>query len=249
MKHFLILCLLALTLVSCQHAPVPGYADSPAVRTKRSKLTQDLLALLPPDEQGLPGARREARWLADTSYKAAAGIAAINEPVLMGWLNNRLVNTTLNIKERGLCWHYQHDMYRELRRRKLQFFRIGCCVRDKGRGAEHNCVYLAGANSNWPRAIILDPWLKNGRLVTRGERDFRGDDWEDSEWAVEFLSGVYPENHQYPIEHWAQVKSGKKWNDYISSSTPEGAATRQGQIMQQNIQKGKEARKGKLTNY
>lgn len=243
------MCLLGLVAVSCQHAPAPGYTDTPAVREQRSELTRELLSLLPTDEQELPGARREARWLADTSYKAAAGIAQINNPAMMGWLNNRLVNSTFNLRERGLCWHYQQDMYRELRRRKLQFFRIGCCTRDRGTGSEHNCVYLAGANGNWPRAIILDPWLKNGRLVTRTERDFRDDKWEDSEWAVEYLSSVYPENHRFPIEHWAQVKSGKKWNDYVPSSTPEGAATRQGQLMQQNMQNGLKARNGKLTNY
>lgn len=249
MKHLLAIILLSLCFVSCQHAPAPGYADTPAVREQRRTLTQDLLALLPAEEQELPGARREARWLADTAYKAAAGIATVNDPALMGWLNNRLVNSTFNLRERGLCWHYQQDMYRELRRRKLQFFRIGCCVRDRGQGSEHNCVYLAAANANWPQAIILDPWRKNGRLITLSERDFRSHNWEDSLWSVEFLSAVYPENHRFPIEHWAQVKSGKRWNDYIPSWTPEGAASRQGQLMQNNIKEGLKARNGKLTNY
>ncbi len=249
MKKLFAAALLLLPLVSCQHAPLPGYADTPAVLEQRRELTQELLGLLPEDDQRLPGARREARWLADTAHKAAAGIATINNPALVGWLNNRLVNSTFNIRERGLCWHYQQDMYRELRRRKLQFFRIGCCVRDRGEGSEHNCVYLSAANANWPHAIILDPWKKNGRLVTLSEREFRRDDWEDSLWAVGFLANVYPENHTYPIEHWAQVKSGKRWNDYIPSWTPEGQATRQGQIMQQNIQKGLRERGGKKTNY
>ena len=60
---------------------------------------------------------------------------------------------------------------------------------------------------------------------------------------------LYPENHRYPIEHWAQVKSGKEWNSYIPSWTPEGEASRQGQFMQQNMKKGLEERGGKLTNY
>lgn len=249
MKQLCAICFLLLATVSCQHAPAPGYADTPAVKVQRSTLTQDLLAMLPIEEQELPGARREARWLADTSYKAAAGIATINNPSLMGWFNNRMVNSSFNLCERGLCWHYQQDMYRELRRRKLQFFRIGCCVRDRGDGSEHNCVYLSPANANWPRAVILDPWLKNGRLITLNERDFRRDNWEDAPGPLEFLSSVYPENHNYPIEHWAQVKSGRRWNEYIPSWTPEGAASRQGKIMQQNIQNGLKARGGKLTNY
>jgi len=249
MKRLLTICLLALAFTACQHAPAPGYADTPEVLEKRSQLTQDLLALLPLDDQELPGARREARWLADTAYKASAGIATVNDPVFMNWLNNRLVNSVFNLQERGLCWHYQQDMYRELRRRKLQYFRIGCCVRDRGEGSEHNCVYLAAANTNWPHALILDPWLKNGRLITLKERDFRDDDWQDALWSVEFLSAIYPENHRYPIEHWAQVKSGEAWNHYIPSWTPEGVTSRQGQIMIRNMEKGLQERGGKLTNY
>lgn len=249
MRTLVLFLLLGFICTSCQYAPQPGYADLPEVVAKRNTLMQELLAFLPAEEQSLPGARREARWLADTAYKAAAGIATINDPLMPGWLHNRMVNSSFNLRERGLCWHYQHDMYRELRRRKLQFFRIGCCVRDRGKGSEHNCVYLTGASVEWPHVVILDAWRHNGRLKVMSESDFADDDWEDSESTAAFLASVYPESHQYPIEHWAQVKSGKGWRDYISSRTPEGAASRQGQLMQKNMREGVRARGGKFTNY
>lgn len=233
----------------CQYAPPVGYADSAPIVARRQELCAKLVAMLPPERQTLPEARQEARWLADTAYKAAAGIATLNGPCLPGWLNNRLVNSSFNFQERGLCWHYQQDMYRELRRRPLRYFRIGCCVRDQGEGSEHNCVYLCPAGEEWPHAIILDAWKSNGRLRVMEEKDFADDDWEDAVGITHFLSAVYEEGHQYPVEHWAQVKSGKGWRDYVPSWTQEGRSSRQGRLMQKNMDEGVRARHGKLTNY
>lgn len=243
------LALLLLLCEGCQYAPPIGYADSAPIVARRQELCAKLVALLPQEQQSLPDARQEARWLADTAYKAAAGIAAINGPCLPGWLNNRLVNSSFNFQERGLCWHYQQDMYRELRRRSLHYFRIGCCVRDQGEGSEHNCVYLCPVGEEWPHAVILDAWRSNGRLRVMEEKDFIDDDWEDAVGITHFLSAVYAEGHQYPVEHWAQVKSGKGWRDYVPSWTPEGSSSRQGRLMQKRMDEGVRARHGKLTNY
>ncbi len=240
---------ISLLCTSCQHAPQPGYADSAPIVARRQALCDELLRMLPKEQQALPEAREEARWLADTAYKAAVGIATINDPCLPGWLNNRLVNSGFNLQERGLCWHYQQDMYRELRRRPLHHFQVGCCVRDAGRGSEHNCVYLCPTEQAWPHVVILDAWRYNGRLRVLYEKDFIDDDWEDAVDITRFLSHIYTEGHRYPIEHWAQVKSGKGWKDYVPSWSPEGSSSRQGLIMQKNMYEGVRARHGKLTNY
>ncbi len=240
---------LVLLMASCQHAPQMGYAESAPIVQKRSVLSDKLLGLLPEEQQQQEAARQEARWLADTSYKASASIARLYNPCLPGWLNNRLVNSSLNLQERGLCWHYQHDLYRELRRRKLVYFRIGCCVRDRGTGSEHNCVFLAAKDGSWPCAVVLDPWRYNGRLKLIERDELARDEWEESQRSTEALARIYSECHVYPVEHWATVKSGRKWNHYVPSWSPEGSASRQGMLMQYNMYTGLRRRNGALVDY
>jgi len=240
----------AVLLPSCQRAPMPQYASTEPVIQQRNELAEQLTALLPEEQRTLPAAKEEARWLADTAYKASVSIARLNNPLLWpAWMNNRLVNAPFNIRERGLCWHYQHDLYRELRRRPLHYFPLGCCVRDQGKGSEHNCVYLCAKDCAWPTAITLDAWKKSGRLVTFSQDELNQDDWEDRPGTTYLLSSIYPEGHNLPVEHWALVKSGKKWNDYIPSWMDEGRNSRQGKIMYENIYNGLQQRKGKPTDY
>ncbi len=240
----------AVLLPSCQRAPQLNYAATAPVVQQRCDLATELLALLPEEQRRLPAAAEEARWLADTAYKASVSIARLNNPLLWpAWMNNRLVNAPFNIRERGLCWHYQHDLYRELRRRKLQYFTLGCCVRDRGKGSEHNCVYICAAGKSWPDAITLDAWKKSGRLVTFSRDDLDQDDWEDRGATTFMLNCIYAEGHTMPVEHWAMVKSGKKWNDYIPAWTDEGRNTRQGKIMYTNMYNGLQQRSGKPTDY
>ncbi len=251
--RFVLLCLLlplvAALLPSCAFAPPPGYAESPPIVQKRQALYARLVRMLPEQQQQLPEARQEARWLADTSYKASASIARINKPWLAGWFNNMLVNSPFNLQERGLCWHYQHDLYRELRRRPLSFFSIGSCVRDRGKRAEHHCIYVYAMGDAWPRAVILDAWRYSGRLKVMGQKEIAEDDWEDDPKSLRFLSHVYTEGHRYPMEHWARVKSGRKWSDYELSWTEEGAATRQGRLMYRSMEEGLRRRHGRMTDY
>lgn len=225
--------LLSLISTSCVYAPPADYLTSSAVQKDRHQLYARLIAFLPPEERQNPAAQKEALWLSHTAYKAAAEIARLNDPRYTCWLNNRLVNS--GKKERGLCWHYQEDMYRELRRRHLEYFRIGCCVRDQGNRHEHHCVYLALKQTPWPCALILDAWRYNGRLLVLTPADFCHDNWKDEPDACAYLASVFLENHTYPLEYWARVRSDEKNDLYISSKSKEGRCSRQGQLMWQRI--------------
>lgn len=236
--------LMAGSMVSCT-PPTAQYPCSPSISQKRTKLQQNLLLLLPEQQRNLPAAQQEARWLADTSYKAAAGIARINDSIWPGWAGNLLIN--IHLQDRGLCWHYQHDMYRELRRRPLSFFRIGCCVRQKGGLMEHNCVYIAAANGHWPDAWVLDAWIWNGRLKVSQGSDLDQDIWDDRPEITRSLSIDYPEGHLFPIEHWALVRCPNgKYDHYLNENTRRSAQYRR---MYENIQRGKTEHPHSPTNY
>ncbi|MBR2144551.1 MAG: hypothetical protein IJ956_03355, partial [Akkermansia sp.] len=61
----------AVGLASC-YPPQIQYPYTEMVTNRRMQLKDNLVALLPMEQQRLPEARQEAAWLADTSYKAAA---------------------------------------------------------------------------------------------------------------------------------------------------------------------------------
>ncbi len=236
--------LMMISLVSCYPPPV-SYPTTRLITHRRALLRNNLIKLLPAEQQDSPEARQEATWLADTAYKAAAGISRVNDSNFPGWAGNSLVN--MRLQDRGLCWHYQHDMYRELRRRPLRYFRIGCCVRDRKKSSEHNCVYVAAANDPWPKVWVLDAWMWNGRLKVNYGPELDQDDWKDLPSVTEVLCTVYPEAHRYPIEHWFMVRgAGRR---YGRSSLSENASAPQTVRMFRNIADGAAAHPGKLTNY
>ncbi len=242
---FLFLCLLVgLLLPSCYPPPV-SYANTRLITERRVTLKENLLLLLPEEQRRVAAAQDEARWLADTAYQAAAGIARVNDSNFPGWCGNALVNARL--QDRGLCWHYQHDMFRELRRRPLQYFRLGFCVRDQAHATEHNCLYIAAKNACWPDAWVLDAWMWNGRLKVDHARELDQDDWEDLPGVRHRLGMIYKEGHRYPVEHWCVLRCpnghyAEFWENYTRRSS-------QYRRMYENVQRGAQEHPGKLTNY
>lgn len=246
-----VFCAAALLLGSCVSAPTPAYTESVACRTQRASLTAKLLAMLPPAQQTDRAAQEEAAWLADTVHKGAAAVARVNDPRLPSWLNNRLVNSSWNLRERGLCWQYQHDLYRELRRRPLHFFRLGCCVLDRHEGSEHHCIYIcARGPHSWQDGVVFCAWWNSGKIKIWPKETLRRRECVDEPEAAAFLDRTYPEGHNFPVEHWAKVKGDSgSMHDYLYSNTKEGAASRQGKIMFRNMSEGLQRRNGKPTDY
>lgn len=242
----IVLLFFMVALVGCQKAPRPGYTELPNVVTKRKALEKQILELLP--EKNRQAAANEAIWLADTAFKASAAIARYNAPKYVNWLNNRAVNSKNYTRHRGLCWHYQHDLYRELRRRPLKFYKLGCCVRDKGRGAEHHVVYIMAAKGKWPSIIMLDAWWSSGRLRIEDESDAW--DWTDDPETTAKLNKVYRAGHKLPMEHWYMIRqSDTDFNAYIESNLPAARKTYQWKYMQSQMKQGLRKRKGKAFAY
>lgn len=234
----------ALGLASCYPPPVQ-YPYTALVTSRRAELKDNLLALLPAEQQKEAAAQEEATWLADTAYKAAAGIARLNGSNFPGWAGNALINARL--QDRGLCWQYQHDMFRELRRRPLKYFRLGCCVRDGGEASEHNCVYVAARDMPWPHAWVLDAWMWNGRLKVDDARTLSPRRWADLPSICRVQSIYYHEGHLWPMEHWSVLRGAD--GDYEGYWLPEMKRSSQYRRMYHNIEKGKLEHPGRLTNY
>ncbi len=238
--------LLLLALPNCCPPPV-DYVERTGIRKKRTELKDELIKLLPPEERTLPQAHEEARWLSDTAYKASAAIARYNDSCFPGWAGNWLVN--MNWQKRGLCWQYQNDLYRELRRRKLRHFRLGATVRDRGELSEHSCLFIASREGKWPQAWVLDAWMWNGRLKVDAAWELNPRRWEDSSKikAAEHLFYIFYEQHPYPMEFWSRVRcyDGK----YRYWTKEEAKKSEQYHYMYEQMKKGIIERKGATHDY
>lgn len=183
---------------SCCTPPEKDFVRKPYVQQKMSVLANAFLALLPPDQRSIPSAMEEAKWLADTAVIQSAAIARENRVLLFGWLNNILVNSKL--RDRGLCWQVQQDLYRDLRRRPIRFFRIGLAIRDRGTGREHSCVYINALGKYLQEALVLDAWKNCGHLVVLTPKDRKDRNWEE-DWREPFVSKAFPPGHTYGMHH------------------------------------------------
>lgn len=188
---------MALALNSCCQAPPVTYAQRPATQRKISTLEGDLLKLLPPSQSARPAAKEEALWISKTAYVQSAEIARINKHLLFGWLNNILVNS--KIKKRGLCWHYQHDLYRELRHRPLHYFHLGLTTRDKGKGSSHSCVWVNAKGKGFADSLVLDAWARCGHLKVIPPED-RKKNWIDEPAWEKYVGTAFPEGHTYSMK-------------------------------------------------
>lgn len=186
-------------LTSCCQAPPVSYDTSPYVISQAAKLQQDFLQLLPSVQASQPAAVEEAHWLAHTAYLQAAKIARSNNAMFFGWINNIMVNADL--LDRGLCYHYQQDMFRELRRRHLNYFHLGLTVRDKGTGSSHSCVYVNAKGKGLKDALVLDAWKHCGHLVVIPPKDRRSNWQEDVAWQ-NMMERAFPEAHTYPFHSY-----------------------------------------------
>ena len=243
-QRFLLSICLAATLISCSPPP-PTYTATPLVQQRRDTLYEGLLKLLNPADAKRKDAQEEARWLSDTAYKAAAAISRHNDSSYPGWAGNALIN--MNWQDRGLCWHYQHDMYRELRRRPLKYFRIGTCVRQKGHRQEHNAVYITQKNTAWPHAWMLDAWMWNGRLKAEPAWELNLYKWEDLPNICQQLEPIYTEGHEMPIEHWYSVKCNNGMYDVYWSD--DARRSKQYKRMFDKMQQGKTSHPNSPTTY
>ncbi len=182
------------SLTSCCQAPPKAYDTSPYVASKIDELQQDFLKLLPSAQAQQPAAAEEAHWLAQTAYVQSANIARYNDAMFFGWINNIMVNSY--VLDRGLCYHYQQDLFRELRRRRLHYFFLGLTIRDKGKARSHSCLYVNAKGKGLKDALVLDAWIHCGHLRIVPPED-RGDNWqEDYEWQ-NYMERAFPEEHTY----------------------------------------------------
>lgn len=83
--------------------------------------------------------------------------------VLTPWLNNVLVNTGVN--NRGLCYHWARDLYRELADDLPSGSRMTLIQSYRGQPLhEHHAISFHALDEHWSHGILLDAWRNAGNL-------------------------------------------------------------------------------------
>jgi len=105
----------------------------------------------------------EARRVAETAIGYSTFLAQEYHLVRPPILHNVLVR--LNLKDRGLCYHWTEDLLQRLEALKLKNYRLHWAVAHHGSELrEHNSVVITSSGNAFEQGMVLDPWRYSGNL-------------------------------------------------------------------------------------
>jgi len=81
---------------------------------------------------------------------------------LTPWLHNASV--IVGLKQRGLCYQYQEDLYDGLKPVHSEHLALHFIEANKGRLNEHHALALVAKGAKWDSGLVLDAWRANGNL-------------------------------------------------------------------------------------
>jgi hypothetical protein len=105
----------------------------------------------------------EARRVAETAIGYSTFLAQEYRLVRPPILHNVLVR--LNLKDRGLCYHWTEDLLQRLEELELKNYRLHWAVAHRGSELrEHNSVVITAGGNAFEQGLVLDPWRYSGNL-------------------------------------------------------------------------------------
>jgi hypothetical protein len=132
-------------------------ADAQIYREKVTQLEQVLLALSATVD------KTEAMMVAETAVRESAVLAEEYQLVRPAVAHNLLV--AMDMKDRGLCYHWTEDLMKRLQTLDLKSLRLYWGVAYRGSELrEHNCVVVTAKGQSFFKGIVLDPWRNSGNL-------------------------------------------------------------------------------------
>jgi hypothetical protein len=109
-------------------------------------------------------------------------------------LHNGLVNA--GAKDRGLCYHWTHDLVRYFRSKNLQSVTFHWAAAFIGSGLrEHNVAVVSAKGKGIEDGIVLDPWRKSAKLFWARVPD-------DKKYPWELIETYSDNNRPYRIDYY-----------------------------------------------
>jgi hypothetical protein len=121
--------------------------------------------------------KEEAQKVAELSFVYSLELANKYELVSPPSFHNSLIN--MNLKERGLCYHFARDLVNELNKLDLETLELRRGVHNNKKFFEHSSVVVTSKNGAFEKGIVLDAWRDSGRLYWNYLKDDTQYDWKE----------------------------------------------------------------------
>ena len=90
--------------------------------------------------------------------------------------HNTLIN--MNIKKRGLCYHYANDLLKYLKTKQYKSFKFIKTIANRNEYFEHTAIAITTKNVDFKNSIVLDAWRNTGDLFFSKIKDDQRYKWE-----------------------------------------------------------------------
>lgn len=120
--------------------------------------------------------KEESRAAAYEAIKHSRELANEYTMITPPTLHNVLVN--INMRDKGLCYHFANDLMAHLQKQKYKTFKFFRIVSNKGEYDEHGSVLLTRDDIKFENSIVLDAWRDSGELFFIKVKDDKEYKWE-----------------------------------------------------------------------
>lgn len=102
--------------------------------------------------------------------------------------HNTLIN--LGLKERGFCYHFTHDLLKELKKYNFKTLDLRWAVHKRGEYFEHNSILVSAKNKDFFSGIILDAWRNSGILFWENVKKDKDYTWSENIEKSKFFGTI-----------------------------------------------------------
>lgn len=120
--------------------------------------------------------KKESEQVAYDAITYSKHLANEYEVVGPALFHNTLIN--MNIKSRGLCYHYANDLLKYLKKKEYKSFKFIKTIASRDDYFEHSSIALTTNNTHFENSIILDAWRNTGELYFSKVKDDKRYKWE-----------------------------------------------------------------------
>lgn len=157
MKHIALIIFFILTFTGCSIK----YSSSKTLQNEEERNNiQNLAQAI--QNLSVSVDKKEAKKVALVASLSSQDLANSYQLVTPPLFHNTLIN--MNLKERGLCYHFAQDIAKELKNLKLKTIDIRWASHKMQEYWEHNALVLTAKNQSFYKGILLDGWRNSGKL-------------------------------------------------------------------------------------
>ncbi|NVJ53587.1 MAG: membrane lipoprotein lipid attachment site-containing protein [Campylobacteraceae bacterium] len=91
-------------------------------------------------------------------------------------IHNTLIN--LNLKEKGLCYHYANDLLKYINYKNFKSFNFKKIISKRNEYFEHTALILTRKDISFENSIVLDAWRNAGKLYFSKVKNDKQYKWE-----------------------------------------------------------------------